>query len=597
MIRRRRRTTSADEAVPLSSAQQRARQNDRVLAWGRLMTAVIALGLVVVIARVVQLKVAPDPRLLPAVGTTISTRSEMGRRGMLLDRRGRIISMSSIGYRLFVDPQTVADLNTVAIDITDLIGGDPVDIDRIIQPARHLQYVPVTDLLGDWQVEAIRSSGLRGVGLERRLVRHKPHGEVGSGVVGRVGFEHQGQSGFEHMYDSILEPSHGRLAFLRDARRRALWVEPEGYQPARDGREVQLSIDLLVQELVERRLEQAVADHRATAGRVVVLDARSGEILAMGDILNRKRPDAPADPLREKDPALGRNRCATDPYEPGSTFKPFIWAAAISMGKVTAGEMLDCPESGGWRTPYGRLIRDTHYYGRSSWETVLIKSMNTGMAMIAERLTWSEMQRAIGQFGFGHRTNCGLPGESAGIVTTPGKWTKYTQSSVSFGHEVAVTPLQMARAFSVFARDGTLPELRTTVDPFVQRRAPLIYHAITEDAALRTRSIMRRVMTEGTGRKAQSEKYRIFGKSGTPQLPRADGKGYHEDRYLPSFVGAAPLDDPRIVVVCVLEDPDPETGYYGGECAGPVVRDIIDETLAYLGIEPDVEPDDDAPTE
>jgi cell division protein FtsI/penicillin-binding protein 2 len=309
----------------------------------------------------------------------------------------------------------------------------------------------------------------------------------------------------------------------------------------------------------------------------------------MTDVLNHQSgwDDFTEDPGRELHASLGRNRCVTDPYEPGSTFKPFIWAVATETGKASPDEVLPCPEHTGWRTSRGRLIRDSHYYGPSTWKKVLVKSMNSGMAMIAERMGHREMQDAIARFGFGHRTYCGIAGESPGIVTTPGQWSHYTQTSVCMGHEIAVTPLQMARAFCAFARDGTLPTLRITAARPWNQEYVMIHRVLSSDMARTVRDAMRDVMVEGTGRKAQSELYEIFGKSGTAQLPKPGGGGYYEDRYVSSFVGGAPFDDPQIVVLCVIDDPDRSINHWGGAIAGPVVRDIIDETLQYLGIPPD----------
>jgi cell division protein FtsI/penicillin-binding protein 2 len=219
------------------------------------------------------------------------------------------------------------------------------------------------------------------------------------------------------------------------------------------------------------------------------------------------------------------------------------------------------------------------------------------MAMVAERLSHRQMQDAVRRFGFGAKTNCGIPGETAGIVTSPKQWKTYTQSSVAMGQEIAVTPLQMVRAFSAFARDGTLPQLRiiaagtdrpTALSPQSSAPSPsLIHRVIGLPVVLIAREAMKGVMEEGTGRAAQSQKYQMFGKSGTAQLPKRGGKGYHQDRYVASFIAGAPYADPRIVVLCVIDDPDRKKGHFGGAIAGPVVRDVIDDTLMYLGVAPD----------
>ncbi|MHC5022650.1 MAG: peptidoglycan D,D-transpeptidase FtsI family protein [Planctomycetota bacterium] len=558
----------------------------RIGAWTNVLAAMLVLGLLGMLGRVAWLKVTPDARLVAAAGSAESHRRDLARRGELLDREGRVIATSAAAFRLYIDPSEVADVSTIAVDLAAILDEDPITLDRRIQPRIHTQYARVIDVLTDRQVEAIRGARLDGVGLEPCLERHYPHGDVAAGIVGMVGFDHTGLGGLEHVFDERMRPTAGRLTYLRDVRRRAMWIEADDYLPAAHGRDVRLSLDLVLQAMVEQRLQAAVTQHRAAGGRVIVIDPLTGEILAMADVIN---PDPHAEPLaldpaRRRDPALGRNRCATDPYEPGSTFKPFIWAAALEDGKVTLTETLNCPESGPHVTSFGRRIRDSFPKGPSDWEHVLIHSLNSGMAIVAERMSHARMQEVLSRFGFGRRTRCGLPGETAGLVTPPAKWSAYTQTSVSFGHEIAVTPLQMVRAFAAFARDGTVPTLRLTAVQPEESDYRLLHRVLPESIALATRRAMRRVMEEGSGRRCLSERYHLFGKSGTPQLPKAAGGGYHEDRYLPSFIAGAPYENPRVVVLCVIEDPDKATGHFGGQVAGPVVRDIIDATLAYLGV-------------
>lgn len=566
------------------------RQSERCRRAAAVWISVLLTTFVVLFARVAQLKIEPSPLLAVTAGSPYSTRLELARRGDLLDREGRMIATSCIGYRLFVDPQEVEDLQTIAVDLAHLTGGDPIEYDRKIIKRERTRYVVLEHLLTDGQIDAIRRTRLRGVGLEPRLVREYTSDDTARIVVGKVGFEHTGQGGMELRFNDRLTPSNGRLTYLRDSGGSPLWIDPAGYQPRHDGDDVRLSIDLVIQEIAERKLRESVEQYNAGGGRLVVLDVGTGEILALCDILRPRTgwDEVTDDPNRLIHPSLGRNRCATDPYEPGSTFKPFIWSLATEWGHARLDEILSTPSEPAYRTSRGRRIRDSHYYGPSSWEKVLIKSMNSGMAIVAERLTPWEMQEALMRFGFGQRTGAGLPGESAGLVTLPKNWNHYTQTSVSMGHEVGVTPLQMVQAFSAFARDGTMPDLRLTAVADAEPRAPIVRRALSPEIALLTRRILRRVMTEGTGRKSQSEQYQLFGKSGTAQLPKKGGGGYYENRYVSSFIAGAPLEHPRLIVLCVIDDPDRKISHWGGEVAGPVVRDVMDEALGYLGVAPDI---------
>ncbi|MCI0363293.1 MAG: hypothetical protein L0219_05380, partial [Phycisphaerales bacterium] len=356
-------------------------QGARIILWGRALLLVVLVGMFGTFMRVVQLKLVPNQRLSAAVGSPISTRIEMNRRGDLLDRTGRVVATSTVGYRLFIDPQAVSDPYTVALEVAAVTALDPIEVDKKLQANAHRRYVVIDEQLDGWQVEAIRKANLKGVGLDPRLIRHYPHVDLAAGIIGKVGSDHHGQAGFEHVFNSRMLPELGKLTYLRDVRRQALWIDPNDYEPGADGRDVRLSVDLVIQEIAEKRLRQAVDEYHAGGGRLVVLDCRSGEILAMCDFLNARRGwnEQTDDPARAIDPALGRNRCITDPYEPGSTFKPFIWAVATELGKARLDELLPLPE-GPWTTPYGRVIRDAHYYGPLTWRMVLVKSSNSGMA-------------------------------------------------------------------------------------------------------------------------------------------------------------------------------------------------------------------------
>lgn len=572
-----------------STIQQR--QARRIAFWAIGCSIVACMAMLGISLRVLQLKVAPSSQLQALMGDPISTRPSVGRRGDLVDRRGRLLATSTIGWRLFIDPSLVDDLGTIGVELQDLIGLDAIETDRKLNRRLHSRFVPVSDILEDWQVDRINSADLRGIGLERRLVRSYPQGSTAARLVGTVGFDHQGLGGLEHALEDQLLGQGGKLRYLRDVRNRPMWVASDGYQPHVDGEPVRLTIDLAIQRYLEERLQEAVDDCNAGGGRAIVIDPESGEILALSDIINKRDgwPGQPEDPLREKHERLGRNRCVTDPYEPGSTFKPFVWAVATESGAASAQEVLPTPSGIPHRTSTGRRIRDVHYYGPVTWRRVLVKSLNSGMAIVAERISEEAMQGCVERFGFGQRTGCGIAGETAGLVTPPKTWSSYTQVSVSMGHEIAVTPLQMVRGFAAFARDGSLPSLRMVSE---DESTLIQQQAISSDMAREVREILEEVMTDGTGRNSQSKQYRLFGKSGTAQLPKVEGGGYHEDRYISSFIAGAPFSEPEVVVLCVIDDPDRSLGaWYGGRVAGPVTRDVIDFTLEYMGVPADKLPE------
>lgn len=565
----------------------------RILVVMRVMVCLVAIAFVAVLIRVVQLQKWPSESLGAHRPNTVSVREELARRGDLLDRRGRVLASTRLGYRLFVDPSLVDDVTTVAIDIAELLNVNPVPLDRRLQERMHTKYAVMIPLLEDTQVETIRSARLKGVGLEQVPVRHQPYGELGSQIIGIVGADHIGLSGMEYRFRHELKAHHGELRYLRDASRRAMWIESGGYDPGRDGLDLRLSIDLELQRIAEEELNTQLEAYNAGGGRLIVLDPRSGELLAMADILRDRTDREPfsTDEDRKIAPGLGRIRCVSDPYEPGSTFKPFIWAKATELGRAQPDEMFDT-HLGRMRMPGAGVIRDSHPYEELDWEMVLVKSSNIGMAQVAVRMSEAEVQKAVWDFGFGRSSGSGLPGESNGLVTAKENWNLYSQTRVSYGHEIAVTPLQLVRAFSAFARDGSLPIVRILAgrrDDGVPA-AWIEQRPISESVALQTRYVMHRVMLEGTGRGAhEGAKYRMFGKSGTAEMPNFKEGGYYRDRYVINFIAGAPLEDPRLVVLCVIEDPDPSIGHYGGAVCGPVVRDVMNRALTYLGVPSDLE--------
>lgn len=626
--------------------EQRAR---RLATWSAVLLGAVGLGLVATAVRVVQLKVAPEPRLVAAMerrdGTPIHhvRRPERQPRGVVFDARGQVVAMDVPSHRLFIDPrlvwreaatrleqaerarrraeargetppQTELSLDPIGdavVAAAERIGESPARMLREVMGrippdlltlradvdetdlARLPRYVVLKDRLEDSEVERLRGARIVGVGVEDRPHRVYPFGRIAASLIGFVGAEHTGLGGVEFRKERSLKPTPGTLVRLVDNRNQTIAIPADGFRPGEAGGSIQISIDMGVQELVEKVCDELAETANAGGVRCMVVDVETGEIVAMYDALrmNTGRSPIAKDPGRAIHPALGRNRCVTDPYEPGSTFKSFVWAYATKLGKVRPEDTLATPAAGGHVVSDGRsrrVIRDVKYYGPSTWRQVLERSMNAGMSIVAMRMTKKEMQDAVRVFGFGKRTDCGVPGESAGQVTAPRDWTMvYTQCSVAMGHEIGVTVAQMLRAFTAFCRDGTMVEL--SLERLPPDREPRATRVLPEPVALATRDAMRGVLLEGTGRRANAfAMYEVFGKSGTAQLPKPNGGGYHEDRYVSSFIAGAPFDRPKIAVLVVVDDPDRHrlghNRYGGGAIAGPAAVRIINETLQYLGV-------------
>ncbi len=617
----------------------------------RIVAIALSLCLVAVLGRVVQLQVHPGAKLARFIDDRTVKQIEPGVRGDIRDRRGRLLSASRFGYRVFVDPYvfpnppsealarladaTGIEVPTLAARIVPKMSANAdraarlADNDPSNDPKNGFsRYVSVTGVLEDWQVAAVKGLKIPGVHLETRAVREAPADELAAQLLGKVGIDHDGLLGVEKMVDKSVRPTDGMMRNVTDALNRPLWVEETGFVAPRRGADVDLSIDLELQNIAQQELENGIGVADAAGGRLVAMDPHTGEVLAMVDIV-RDVPGAveykwdhpigqePAgsrpryrtiksDAGRSKDPALARNRCVEDIYEPGSTFKPFMWSTVTALGLAKPNEMFDT-ENGSWRTPFGRQITDVAARGEQKWTDVLVNSSNIGMTKGTARMSFQQMHDAVRGFGFGSPVKLGLPGESSGRVTALKNWTNYTQSSVAMGYEVAVTPLQMVRAFSVFARQGdqagTLPPASLLAVPS-DRDSLAAKRVLPPDVALLTRRTMCGV-TEALERKVlkneSSEfRYDAFGKSGTAQIPlppRPKGvkmprgsAGYFVGQYNVSFICGAPVENPRIVVLVVVDDPGPAlvraNRYYGAMVAGPVARRFVERALAYMGVPP-----------
>ncbi len=674
-------------ALPSRVAADRAA---RRAAIGLRVFGLLMLG--AVIARVVQLQAFPSDQLRAAVDARVTGSSIDAVRGDLLDRRGRLLASTRIGYRVVVDPVAAGDeIDRVIVALAGQLGVRPDAIGRPVMRAAAenarrraanagtktdddagkgwlaglgfkssraepsgekglIRYVPVSDVLTRDEADAIgalrltrgtREIRLPGVVIERRSVRELVGGDAVAPLIGKVGYrdwsnDREGKLGTEKLFQDRLEGTDGRLNYSRDALGEPLWVDRGAWSEAVPGGDVRLSLDAQIQNVTAEELARGVEDANAAGGRAIVFDPHSGEILAMVDLMRdvpglvdmpwwdpaggQERPTAPAgarfrvlrpDPGRSIEPALARNRCIEDIYEPGSTFKPFAWALAHEQGKLDPNEKI---KTGGKsiRTWYGRRIEDVTARDELTWDDVLRFSSNIGMYHATERLTQDDLRDTVLQLGFGSRSGLGMPGEAPGLVLSRRDWNKYTQTSVGMGYAVGVTPVQMVRAFSVFARRGemagTLPGVRITASgpedsrPGVIGDEVFVERVFSPETAIAVRQPLKAVVERMDQFRLQRDKsdvpvrYTMFGKSGTayiactppPGMRRPRGAGGYYMQYNSSFLVAAPAENPEIVVLVVIDDPDPALAprrlHYGSATAGPVVRRIVERVLPYLGV-------------
>jgi len=407
-----------------------------------------------------------------------------------------------------------------------------------------------------------------------------------------------GRSGVEQLGNDRLSSKPGFTTYFASRLGSVISIPPGGYREGDEGESIRLSIDVVIQEMVEQRVNAMVKKANASGGRALVADAESGEILAAYSTMNSHtgREQIMVD-WGASDPALARMRWATDPFEPGSIFKAFVWAWATDQGFARPEERIPLPDGPTTFTDgrAKRTIREAHQssYGTKTWEQVLVKSVNAGMTTVAFRMGNDAMRRCLGDWKFGESTDIGIQSESAGLMPRSAEWSSKTRAltSVSFGQGIAVTTLQLVRAFTAFCRDGDMVPL--SLRPMDQGALSASRRVLSHDGVATAKVVMEKVITEGTGKKLKEIlQYRAFGKSGTAQLTERGTGRYYSDKWLASFIAGAPYDRPEIVVLVTIEDPDrtaKETGGAtgGGAVAGPVAAEIINDVLGYMGVPPD----------
>ncbi|WP_428389584.1 peptidoglycan D,D-transpeptidase FtsI family protein [Mucisphaera sp.] len=537
----------------------------------------LTLGLLLVLGRVAQLTIDPNPAIIDRLITQHRERTLDASRGGLIDRRGRPLAITRVGYRIFVDPLLIQDRSTFSHTAARALGLTPESIDLLIDQRPESRYIVIDRDPPPFRVEAAKQLNLNGLALDPYLKREYPLGDLAGQLIGFVGVDGEGLEGIERLFEQMLGSNAGTYHATVDARRRQLWVEPQAFQPHQDGNNVRLTIDATIQAIAEKHLLAAVEQFNAASGQLVVMDPWSGDLLAVAHA-----PLFDPNHFSKATQDQRRLRVVTDVFEPGSILKPLVWAALTDANAATPHEIIDCEEDGVYVSPRGRVLRDDKPHGEITWEQVLITSSNIGMAIVAQRVSLAELHQTIRSFGFGQPTGSGFPLETHGIVHPLRRWNHYSQTSIPMGHELSVTGLQMIRAFATLANDGQLVRPRFVLDGRPVEAEPVL----TPEMALYVRSVLDRAVTEGTGRHAKSQRYRIFGKTGTAELPNLEEGGYHTDRYVSSFVAGAPTAQPRLVVACFIHDPDRSIGHYGGTVAAPAVRAVVEESLAYLGVQP-----------
>ncbi len=507
-------------------------------------------------------------------------------RGGVFDRRGNALVVNLPNYwSVGVRPSGVEDAERLSRQLADILHIDAASVRSTL--GRKSPFVWVDRKVDPHDADLIRGLGRREIGLQRSTLRRYPFGGTGGQVIGFVNVDNVGSGGIELQFDKILSGKPGWEVLQKDAWRREIADPKYPRQAALDGGKVVLSIDINAQAIAEEELDQAVKEHHAAGGMIVVTRPATGEILA---IASSPRFD-PNDP-GAVDASHRKNRAITDIFEPGSTFKVVAFAGVLEMDIADIDELIWC-ENGSWRT-WDRTIRDTHRNGWLTARQVLSKSSNIGTAKLAGRLSPRTFYTIMRDFGFGQETGIELPGEVRGILPTPSEWSGVSQANMAMGHGIAVTALQLAMAYGAIANDGWVmkPMLVLSVTDRqgrIELREPVRVRRVLSPSTART---MRRLLTDavelGTGRDAIIEGLSVAGKTGTAQKVDLEHNTYFQDRYVSSFAGFVPAEKPELLAVVVIDDPRGD--HYGGTIAAPVFRDVIERLLVVVPRqEPDLE--------
>jgi cell division protein FtsI (penicillin-binding protein 3) len=499
------------------------------------------------------------------------------RRGMILDRNAEPLAVSTPVATVWGDPRQLVENPRSVRDLADALGFRESELRARLIDKRERAFIYLKRRIGPEETSAveriIEEYRLQGLGMESEYKRFYPSGEVFGHLVGFTDVDDRGIEGMELGFDSWLRAEPGKRRVIQDGRRRVV-AEVERVKPSRDGRDLTLSIDRRLQFLVYRELKRAVQKHNAASGSAVVLDVRTGEVLAMVN-----QPAYNPNAKRVGKESSRRNRVLTDVMEPGSTVKPLVVAAALEAGLVGPHTPIDT-NPGILRVGRNR-VRDIHNYGLLDTTSVITKSSNVGAVKVAMRMDKSVLWHLYDKLGFGRPTGVEFPGEVAGRLRYFKHWRLFEHATMAFGYGLSVTTLQLAQAYAVLAADGIKRQVT-----LLKREQPSPGERIlSAESAREVRAMMETVVSaKGTAKRAAIEGYRVAGKTGTAK--KAVRGGYAARRYQAVFAGMVPASRPRFVMAVMIDEPKGRS-HYGGTVAAPVFAAVMTDALRLFNVPPD----------
>lgn len=540
----------------------------------------IVFSLFLVFLRLVDLMVFNHKLLYErALKQYLKSESLNARRGIIYDRKGRELAIN-LELDSFNCNPTEIQVNEQDIDeLSRIIGKKPEVL--MTKFNKNGKFVWIERKLEPEKAELIKRLNIKGCNFSSEAKRFYPKEQLASHVIGFVGIDNQPLGGIELKYDKYLKATGGKIIYERDASGKTL---SSGVEREVIGNSIVLTIDEALQYIAEKELDKAVDYWRASAGSIIIMNPFNGEILALAN-----RPTFDPNKGNIVDDDLKRNRAITDIYEPGSTFKLVIGVGALEEKIVKPDTLFDV--SKGSITVGGKTIRDVHRNGVLTFKEVIQKSSNVGSIMTGMKLGKERIYKYARLLGFGQKTGIDLPGEVSGWIHPPENWSNTSLGAVPIGQEVAVTPLQMLRAYSAIANGGYLVKPHI-VSGIISPRGEILYsfkdtienkRIISERTSNLLKNILKSVTEEGgTGKGASVFGNSVAGKTGTAQMIDPKTKRYSKEKYVSSFVGFVPADDPRLAIIVVIYEPKGQI--YGGVVAAPVFKEVAEQALSYLGV-------------
>jgi cell division protein FtsI (penicillin-binding protein 3) len=554
-------------------------KNSRIYLLG----AVLVLWCLAISGRLVYLQIFSYGKFVKQAGHQQQRAIPLApKRGVIYDRAGRELAMSVMVDSAFAVPSEVKDLPTAISLITRITGED---YNVVLADCRaHRTFCWVDRKADDQTIERISSLQLQGIHFQKEPKRFYPARDLAAQVLGSVGMDDAGQSGIEHEFDDQLSGRPGKMFISVDARKQ--WFSDVETQPE-PGENLALTIDKNIQYIAEKELDQAIHDTQAVAGTVIVENPHTGEILALAN-----RPTFNPNLRKQITPGALTDRAVSYVYEPGSTFKLVTISGALEEKVTNPDEIFDCQM--GSIVYNGRRIHDSKPHGLLPVWGVLAESSDVGSIKIALRLGEERFYKYIRAYGFGQQTGIELPGETRGLTKPPSRWSKVSIAAIAMGQEIGISPIQLAGLISTFANDGVWVGPRIVAGTVPPGSAPQMvafhpgvsHRVISSYTAAQMRAMMQKVVLEGTGRKAILEGYSSAGKTGTAQKVDPATGAYSKTKYIGSFAGLAPVNNPQIVVAVIL---DSAVGpHQGGQVSAPVFRRITQQVLEYLHVPHDL---------